>query len=54
MILALRPDVRFVEMRGNIDTRLRKWSEGQADALVLACAGLDRLGHTEHVHYAFP
>ena len=53
MILALRPDVRFVEMRGNIDTRLRKWSEGQADALVLACAGLDRLGHTEHVHYRF-
>jgi hydroxymethylbilane synthase len=49
----LRPDVRFVEMRGNIDTRLRKWSEGQADALVLACAGLDRLGHTEHVHYRF-
>jgi len=53
MLLALRPDVRFVEMRGNIDTRLRKWSEGQADALVLACAGLDRLGHTEHVHYRF-
>jgi hydroxymethylbilane synthase len=53
MLLALRPDLRFVEMRGNIDTRLRKWSEGQADALVLACAGLDRLGHTEHVHSRF-
>jgi hydroxymethylbilane synthase len=53
MILALRPDVRFVEMRGNIDTRLRKWSEGQADALVLACAGLDRLGRTESVHQRF-
>jgi hydroxymethylbilane synthase len=53
MLLALRPDLRFVEMRGNIDTRLRKWSEGQADALVLACAGLDRLGHTEHVHHRF-
>jgi hydroxymethylbilane synthase len=53
MLLALRPDIRFVEMRGNIDTRLRKWSEGQADALVLACAGLDRLGRTEHVHYRF-
>jgi hydroxymethylbilane synthase len=53
MILALRPDLEFVEMRGNIDTRLRKWSEGQADALVLACAGLDRLGRTENVHQRF-
>ena len=53
MILALRPDVQFVEMRGNIDTRLRKWSEGQADALVLASAGLDRLGRTESVHQHF-
>ena len=53
MLLALRPDLRFVEMRGNIDTRLRKWSEGEADALVLASAGLDRLGRTEHVHYRF-
>jgi hydroxymethylbilane synthase len=53
MLLALRPDLHFVEMRGNIDTRLRKWSEGQADALVLACAGLDRLGRTENVHQRF-
>jgi hydroxymethylbilane synthase len=53
MILALRPDVRFLEMRGNIDTRLRKWSEGQADALILACAGLDRLGRTENIHQRF-
>jgi hydroxymethylbilane synthase len=53
MILALRPDLEFVEMRGNIDTRLRKWSEGQCDALVLASAGLDRLGRTEHVHQRF-
>jgi hydroxymethylbilane synthase len=53
MILALRPDIEFVEMRGNIDTRLRKWSEGQADALVLASAGLDRLHRTQHVHQRF-
>ncbi len=53
MLLALRPDLTFVEMRGNIDTRLRKWSEGQADALVLASAGLDRLGRTENVHQRF-
>lgn len=53
MILALRPDVTFVEMRGNIDTRLRKLAEGACDALVLACAGLDRLGRTQSVHYRF-
>jgi hydroxymethylbilane synthase len=53
MLLALRPDLRFVEMRGNIDTRLRKWADGEADALVLACAGLDRLGRTENVHQRF-
>ena len=53
MLLALRPDLEFVEMRGNIDTRLRKWAAGDADALVLACAGLDRLGRTEHVHQRF-
>jgi len=53
MVLALRPDLTFVEMRGNIDTRLRKWSEGEADALILASAGLDRLGRTEHVHQRF-
>ena len=53
MLLALRPDLQFVELRGNIDTRLRKWQEGQADALVLASAGLDRIGRTENVHQRF-
>jgi hydroxymethylbilane synthase len=53
MLLALRPDLRFVELRGNVDTRLRKWREGQADALVLAAAGLDRLGRCAHVHQRF-
>ncbi len=53
MLLALRPDLQFVEMRGNIDTRLRKWAGGEAEALVLASAGLDRLGRTEHVHQRF-
>ena len=53
MLLALSPDIEFVEMRGNIDTRLRKWAEGHADALVLASAGLDRLGRTESVHQRF-
>jgi hydroxymethylbilane synthase len=53
MLLALRPDLRFVELRGNVDTRIRKWQDGEADALVLACAGLDRLGRTAHVHQRF-
>jgi hydroxymethylbilane synthase len=52
-ILAMRPDVTFVELRGNVDTRLRKLEEGVCDALVLACAGLDRLGRTESVHQRF-
>ena len=52
-LLALRPDLEFVELRGNVDTRLRKLEEGACDALVLACAGLDRLGRTESVHQRF-
>ena len=53
MLLALRPDVTFVEMRGNVDTRLRKLAEGECDALVLASAGLDRLNRAESAHYRF-
>jgi hydroxymethylbilane synthase len=41
---ALRADLEVVAVRGNVDTRLRKLAEGQADALVLALAGLERLG----------
>src|SRR6202453_4352791 len=52
-ILALRPDVSFVDVRGNIDTRLRKLEQGQCDALVLAAAGLDRLKRTECVAQRF-
>jgi len=52
-ILALRPDVEFVDIRGNIDTRLKKLAAGDCDALVLAAAGLDRLGRTEWVHQRF-
>jgi hydroxymethylbilane synthase len=42
-LLALRPDLDVVELRGNVDTRLRKLAGGEVDVLVLAAAGLDRL-----------
>jgi hydroxymethylbilane synthase len=43
-LLAVRPDLELVELRGNVDTRLRKLADGEVDALVLARAGLQRLG----------
>jgi hydroxymethylbilane synthase len=43
-LLATRPDLDVRPLHGNVDTRLRRLDEGEADALVLACAGLDRLG----------
>ena len=46
---ALRPDIDAVEFRGNVDTRLRKLAEGQVEAILLAAAGLDRLGKTDWV-----
>ena len=46
-ILARRPDVVVVPLRGNVDTRLARWREGAVDALVLAAAGLARLGIEE-------
>jgi hydroxymethylbilane synthase len=42
--LALRPDLEIVMLRGNVDTRLRKLDEGECDAILLALAGLRRLG----------
>ena len=52
-LLSLRPDLEFVEVRGNVDTRLRKLDDGMCEALVLACAGLDRIGRAESVHQRF-
>ncbi len=46
---ALRPDIEAREFRGNVDTRLRKLGDGQVDAILLASAGLERLGKTEWV-----
>jgi hydroxymethylbilane synthase len=43
---AHRPDLQYVEFRGNVDTRLAKLEQGKADAIILAAAGLDRLGRS--------
>jgi hydroxymethylbilane synthase len=48
-IRAARPDLEVVEVRGNVDTRLRKLAAGECDALVLAVAGLVRLGRADAV-----
>ena len=48
-LLALRPDLKMVPVRGNVDTRLRKLDRGDFEALVLAGAGLKRLGFASHI-----
>ncbi|KAA0273008.1 MAG: hydroxymethylbilane synthase [Chloroflexi bacterium] len=48
-ILSLRPDIKTQSLRGNVDTRLRKALDGQYDAIILAGAGLTRLGLDSHV-----
>ena len=50
---SLRPDLRIEPLRGNLDTRLRKLDEGQFDAIVLAAAGLRRLGLAGRIRRAF-
>ncbi len=50
---SLRPDLEYVEFRGNVDTRLRKLRDGQAQAIILAASGLDRLGRTEWIRQRF-
>ena len=51
---ALRPDLAIHPLRGNVDTRLRKLEAGEFDAIILAAAGLDRLGRTELVRRILP
>jgi hydroxymethylbilane synthase len=46
---AIRPDLEIHPLRGNVDTRLRKLTEGEYDAIILAAAGLFRLGQRRHV-----
>lgn len=48
-VLNRRPDLRLIELRGNVDTRLRKLGEQNLDAIILAEAGLVRLGLAEHI-----
>lgn len=50
----LRPDVRIKDLRGNVDTRLRKLDEGDYDALILASAGLRRLDLANRINLAIP
>ncbi|HKG36310.1 MAG TPA: hydroxymethylbilane synthase [Solirubrobacterales bacterium] len=53
-LLAARPDLEVVEMHGNVDTRLRKQREGGAGAIVLAAAGLRRLGRHGEISFPLP
>jgi hydroxymethylbilane synthase len=52
-LLAVRPDLEVVDVRGNVDTRLRKLADGEVDGLVLAVAGLRRLGRGGEVAFRF-
>lgn len=53
LLRALRPDLKIEALRGNLDTRLKKLDEGQYDGIVLAAAGLMRLGLGERIRVAF-
>jgi hydroxymethylbilane synthase len=53
-LLALRPDLEVRELHGNVDTRLRKLAEGELDAIVLAVAGLRRLGRADEIAFPIP
>jgi hydroxymethylbilane synthase len=53
-LLAARPDLEVRELHGNVDTRLRKLAEGELDAIVLAVAGLRRLGRADEIGFPIP
>ncbi|MDO8453138.1 MAG: hydroxymethylbilane synthase [Sulfurimonas sp.] len=50
----IRPDLKIKDLRGNVDTRIRKLKEGEFDAIILAAAGINRLGLVETVKYVYP
>ena len=53
-LLARRPDLDIRDLRGNVDTRLRKLDDGQYDAIILAAAGLTRLGYGDRIKETLP
>lgn len=53
-LLELRPDLNIQEIRGNVETRLEKLYQGEYDAIVMAVAGLRRLGLEQEIRYTFP
>jgi hydroxymethylbilane synthase len=53
-LMALRPDLEVLSLRGNVQTRLSKLDDGQFDAILLAAAGLKRLGMNERIRYELP
>ncbi len=50
---AIRPDIDVIPLRGNVNTRLQKLADGHYDAIILACAGLERLGFDSHITTQF-
>lgn len=53
-LMKQRPDLVIKDLRGNVDTRIRKLKEGEFDAIILAAAGINRLGFTTLVNYFSP
>lgn len=53
-ILAMRPDLQVVDIRGNVETRIRKTTDGTVDGAILACAGITRLGRAADVRQVLP
>jgi hydroxymethylbilane synthase len=53
-LLAVRPDLRILDLNGNVDTRMRKLAEGDYDAIILAAAGLRRLGRESEIGFRLP
>ncbi|MBN1192350.1 MAG: hydroxymethylbilane synthase [Coriobacteriia bacterium] len=53
-VRALRPDLQIVDVRGNLDTRMRKAEEGEVDAVILASAGITRMGWADRISHYIP
>ncbi len=53
-LLSIRPDLKISQLRGNLDTRLRKLDEGMFDAIILAAAGMKRLGWADRITEILP